>query len=57
MATFYFTISFQERGKRMRMFQFIVDKAPQLFKAERKSKSSANTALTSSEGNVLTKSI
>nr|CAG4641680.1 EOG090X05S8 [Eurycercus lamellatus] len=34
-------LGFQERAKRMRMHQFIVDKAPQLFKADKKSKDSA----------------
>ncbi|XP_046652917.1 serine/arginine repetitive matrix protein 2-like isoform X1 [Daphnia pulicaria] len=38
-------LGFQERGKRIRMHQFIVDKAPQLFKAEKKPKESVNSAL------------
>ncbi len=46
--------SFQERGKRLRMHQFIVDKAPQLFKAEKKSKDAASSALKSQdEGNFI----
>nr|CAG4640008.1 EOG090X05S8 [Daphnia pulex] len=45
-------LGFQERGKRIRMHQFIVDKAPQLFKAEKKPKESVNSALqTQDEGN------
>ena len=36
--------SFQERGKRIRMHQFIVDKAPQLFKADKKAKESVSWA-------------
>ena len=47
-----FQFSFQERGKRLRMHQFIVDKAPQLFKAEKKSKDAASSVLRSQdEGN------
>ena len=46
---------FQERGKRIRLHQFIVDKAPQLFKAEKKPKESVNSALKSQdEGNCFT---
>lgn len=37
-------LSFQERGKRIRLHQFIVDKAPQLFKADKTAKESLSWA-------------
>lgn len=45
-----FCLSFHERGKRMRLHQFIVDKASQLFKTEKRTDKSA-TSLKSHEGN------
>lgn len=49
----FFINSFQERGKRIRLHQFIVDKAPQLFKADKTAKESLSWAFKAEdEGNL-----
>lgn len=59
LFTNFSMLRFQERGKRMRMHQFIVEKAPQLFnKAEKQTKDGVVWAFKSKdEGNYILLSI